>query len=112
MTTTAILPQAAQAQAQSLNHQLAAALNISEGRVLRVMASPWSEGRVSYRIAVERDGQLTAVHRIYQERQTVTINDLLWSLADARWTFRPAYYGAGFVAYHPDYKAHLRREKL
>jgi hypothetical protein len=111
--TTAILPQEERrATAQSPQQQLAAALNIAadSGRILRVMASQWSDGRVSYRISVEKNGKLKDVHRLYQERETMTINDVLWSLTDGRWSCRPAYQGAGFMVYHPDYSAYLSRQ--
>jgi hypothetical protein len=113
MATTAILPQAAERPTvKALAAQLAAALGISEGRILQVMATPWSDGRVSYRVAVEQNSQLKTVHRLMPERQSVTVNDALWSLSDGLWTCRPAYTGAGFIAYHPDYRSYLRHETI
>ena len=103
MSTIAILSQQQQ-------QQLQAALNIHEGRILRVMVTPWSDDRVSYRVSVEKHGKLTNVHRLYQERETMTINDVLWSLTDSRWSCRPAYQGAGFLVYHPDYASYLGHE--
>jgi len=90
--------------------ELATAFEISTGRILKVMVTSWSDGRISYRISVEQDGKLTIVHRLRDERQTTGINDLLWTLASGRWKMRPAYQGSGFIVFHGDYSAYIGRE--
>jgi hypothetical protein len=111
MATSTILPLPAATKESSPAKALAEAFEITTGRILKVMCTSWSDGRISYRISIEQGGNLTIAHRLYQERQTTTINDLLWTLMNSRsWKMRPAYMGSGFIAFHDDYAGYIRRE--
>ena len=65
MSTTSILPRSTPraSSAQTPQQQLQAALNISAGtgRVLHVMCSQWSDGRISFRITVEKSQKLKII---------------------------------------------------
>lgn len=115
MSTSSILPQSTtQAEAaQTPMQQLAAALKIAagSGRVLHVLCSQWSDGRISYRISIEKGSKMQIVHRLFDERATTGINDLLWTLCEQqRWAMRPTYQGSGFICFDPIYRDHLRRQ--
>ena len=111
MSTTVSLPPIAPASKQpNPAHELAAAFEITEGRILKVMCTGWDNDRASYRISTEVGGRITVHHRTYDNRQTTTINDLLWALASGRWACRPVYQGAGFICFHPDYPSYIARE--
>lgn len=91
--------------------EIAAAFEITTGRILKIMVTAWSGDRTSYRISVEQNGQLTIVHRLRSDRETITVNDLLWQLAGgSQWRMRPGYSGAGFILFHGDYSQFISRE--
>src|SRR5262249_24235708 len=107
MSTASILPQATPRTeaTETASQQLAAALNIpaDSGTIKQVLVSPWTEGKVSYRVWCLKERKLHAVHRVLAEGATLTINDVLYTLTERRWRCRPSYRGTGFIIRAPDY---------